>query len=728
MHLRYAVITDNQVLARSMRRFFRVTHGLNGVAIDLPAAPPQRRLEYRKEWDVLTQWLDGMFGAEPAEMRGLICFVSLCDWRPESMRFIDEWKPERARSFTVGKLVLAYPEVDWVFLHQLFGDDRSQNRGDTSREKFAARRYLGSGISIEEAERKICAKQGKPGEDGRVSILRNSGRGLGRIFRRDAKIMVSWRPECAPGPHRAIDDVVQQKRMGLSPLFDGDGLRAVLCNRIRAFTSGGIKHPAAHIRDRDRYALAIEEELAYAYLGAYVAYRTGYRTHIATSCHNMEAYLKKEATQKPDLCLEDVFLNFEDKKPDASFSRLGERTGQYPVLGRVPLRLIFTYGDTSGADQEIFEDNVNTIEMQNLPLDDNDAQVARWWRARLRRRRQSISRHASIHRKPFAGVYDLKAQIETGHRHLAKNPIVTGYPINTANSWPPSLGGACGANSGHSAPGALLAVADVLIARAQLLIGTVRSTEDAVHGAVLSMTALEMLGGLTPTSSLEALSLMHRFEVIAECRFFGIGTAYDVGKRIADIKVGAEWIAQYFDRRGRSARALESEELIISEIVKIYREYNQFDEEIQCLYHNRYVVAMKRLKCARAWPIWMLPAWIWAWARWFFTGYANYITRSTLRFMCVLVGAPLMLAGLTIIFPVLRSWAFVAGGTAQIGASAGDLLASRTMKMYALFYGGAPPSGDLTSAGHIVVSAIMIFSLANVGLFVSHLYSKFLRR
>ena len=53
--------------------------------------------------------------------------------------------------------------------------------------------------------------------------------------------------------------------------------------------------------------------------------------------------------------------------------------------------------------------------------------------------------------------------------------------------WPPDLKDSKMVDCSHSAPGALLTVADVLIGRAQLLIDRVRSTEDAVHGAVLSV-------------------------------------------------------------------------------------------------------------------------------------------------------------------------------------------------------------------------------------------------
>jgi hypothetical protein len=89
----------------------------------------------------------------------------------------------------------------------------------------------------------------------------------------------------------------------------------------------------------------------------------------------------------------------------------------------------------------------------------------------------------------------------------------------------------------HSAPFFLQAVASTLIARAERLTREAAAPATAVYGAALATYAYQLLGGRTLASSLQALRLMHRLEVTAECAFVGTASSLPVQARLNEVQV-----------------------------------------------------------------------------------------------------------------------------------------------------------------------------------------------
>lgn len=293
--------------------------------------------------------------------------------------------------------------------------------------------------------------------------------------------------------------------------------------------------------------------------------------------------LKNGSTREDEpaiaLSLEDCYLNFADKDPELNphLSNEDERIKTFGALGNIPHRVFVTTGHEQG--------QVPARQQTN----DDDLQY-----------RQPITVH-----KPCSGIFDIWARLEACQ------------PADFV--WPPKpVGQEKSDESGHSAHGRLLLVAERLIARAQRILESTHTIPDAVHGAVLALDAKEYLGHRTPTTSLEALALQHQLEVRAECSFYGIEHNMDVKSRFAEIEIELNSIGEWVRPSQRKLSRLNSELRIVSEIVLIFRDLSQFDEEQQSL------VKLRRLHRS----LWFHRNRRWGWIIWLFRAYAELMLRS----------------------------------------------------------------------------------------------------
>jgi hypothetical protein len=217
------------------------------------------------------------------------------------------------------------------------------------------------------------------------------------------------------------------------------------------------------------------------------------------------------------------------------------------------------------------------------------------------RRRQTTKLLRLIH-KPVGGLFDLWQRSGLASVRLGaseKNGVGAGFV------WPPAQRSG-GADTGHSAPGRLLLVAETLIRRAHALRDrALHSVSDAVRGAVMATNALELLGDRTPTTSVEALSLRHQFEVIAECQFSGVEYHIMIEPRMAEIRREIRALSRWFHPRQQWEAATNGEMAILNALVRILREDNQFDEEEACMRRVRHL--HNRLWTRRS--VWRLPLW-----------------------------------------------------------------------------------------------------------------------
>lgn len=306
------------------------------------------------------------------------------------------------------------------------------------------------------------------------------------------------------------------------------------------------------------------------------------------------------------LSLEDRYLNFPDKDTEQN-PRLSSQEERDRVFGRlkdIPVRFSVTTGHEKSSPLPSFLGKIGV----------------RW---------HPLSQAEELPRtlyKPSSGIFDIWGKV--GPQAPAEWYV-----------WPPlPLPEGISEGGGHSAHGRLLLVAERLIARAQRILRNANSVADAVHGAVLALDAKEYLGHRTPTTSLEAIALQHQFEVLAECSFYGIEHNVNVKGRFSDIDRELVPVSDWFHPSKSKPSRLNAELRIVSELLLIFREHSQFDEEQQTLVKLRVLHRGLWLHRRRGWaiPLWPLRFYIELLLRslgWPVAAFAFWITALTLLYV-----------------------------------------------------------------------------------------------
>lgn len=354
-----------------------------------------------------------------------------------------------------------------------------------------------------------------------------------------------------------LPDILDTLDRGYNSLFDPAKLRNLIKQNIKNHSSNSGHRIAPYVPDRKQQAVSIDDEPEYAYFEAYTAYRFGYSGHAVTSFNLFEDLFKKDSKFrfKPDLVFDDLYLSFPDRSPNISLSDLEirEDDDHYPLLKATDYHILLTVGHGRGEQRKTRRYNHRYLFQQKI---------------------KEGTKYKILY-KPFAGIFDLWEK--SGMKRWLKktNGLAEGF------EWPPKgkSRGTLESEGGHSAPGRLLAIAEKLIERSRALLETADTVPKAIHGAMLALEARELLGNRTPTTSLEALSLKHQFEVKAECMFYGVEYNFDVKARIKDIKQEVKSISDWFNRKERKRSALNAEIGILNKLAAIYRNYGQFDEE-----------------------------------------------------------------------------------------------------------------------------------------------------
>lgn len=478
-----------------------------------------------------------------------------------------------------------------------------------------------------------------------------------------------------------LQRILTDRRMRVSFLFDGSGLR----DAIRLAMGTETDRSRVRLPQREKLAIAVDEESSYAWLHAYTAYRFGFRAHAVTTLQGMRHFLGStpamggQAADKsaaPDLVFEDIFLHFSDEHPE-KFSLLRARDVACPWLARAPFRVLVTSGHHHGQDDEAHYDNPHYL----AELRDGGQ-----WNCERQ--------------KPLGGIFNLweESQLQTKLREGGRPGLASGFiwPLVAEETEAADAGG-------HSAPGRILVVADRLVGRTRSLAKDgVSSVTEAVFGAVLATDALELLGGKTPTTSLEALALKHQFEVLAECHFVGMQEHIEVRSRITDIERGVDAIGHWFGRtKGEGQTACWNAELtILNRVIDVLQTSNQFDEEqaVQATARRLHRKLWFQKRCLLK-PFEFAPA------------YVEKLVASFPLFLCTLVGWIVVLG--------FAFWWAGSGSPQQGWADA-----------FSTFLSIQPPANsDLWKPEHgwngsfCLVAFTMVLGFVHLGIFISHLYT-----
>lgn len=520
-----------------------------------------------------------------------------------------------------------------------------------------------------------------------------------------------------------------------SPLFDGSGLRQHVITQVKTKTddeTGALLAPL--VPERREWAAAIDEESSYAFLNAYICYRFGFRAWPVTSDELFTVLfggelldeIRKRAeddgarrllTEEPNasdqkieaakhryakrllhryqrmydqhasLTFEDLYLGFPDKTNDSvHYSNLQERTQKLPHLAEVKLwRSFVTAGHRHRSQQ-----------------DDN--------RAFLEQLRQS-GKGGKILFKPMPGMFTLWEQAGL-FRDLrfrdSDGRCRPGYAKGFI--WPPCrsrCNTSVGPPSRHSAPGRLLQISEFLIMRAERCMSDgVTSVPAAVHGAVLSSLAQELLGDQTPTTARDALELKHRFEVLAECQFGGVEFHINVKPRLAEIDNELRLIGDWFHSGRKTVARLNGLLAIVTRLLTIFLEHEEFDEAEEC---RRKVRDLHRQIWARrplAWPVWPI--------RW----YTEQLAGSLHRMFWAILASLLLIVLINVGYDVWRD--------PTIDWSQSEVWFRNLSESTKHFVGGEPwAAGDNKPWDWIKVSISVVAAMwgfLHLGILISHIY------
>lgn len=454
-------------------------------------------------------------------------------------------------------------------------------------------------------------------------------------------------------------------RNGPSVLCDSTGLR----NSIRlAMNSepGGIRFPC-----RTDFAVAIDEERSYAWLHAYTAYRFGYRAQAVTTYASMQWTLNAPNIP-PTLVFEDYFLQFGDVHPDG-FSHLRMRDKSFGQLASVSSRILVTSGHHQGQSDEARIDN---------PIYLRELRCRGKWNRELN--------------KPLGGIFNLwkDSGLHSKLRDGGRPGLASGF------DWPKNIQES---KTWHGTPGRLLTIADRLIARAERLLSEVRSVPHAIRGALLATDAMELLGGKTPTTYLQALALKHHFEVLAECQFVGTQQHMDVGARMKEIQREMVALSGWFGakKRQRRAAAWNAELSILNKLIEVFRDNNQFDEEQILQIRAREL--HRKLRFVN-YPTFVKPLEVFPW----------YVEKLVASF-------PLFLLAITL-------WVLILGGL--FARATGMTWNQGLADAFIAFVGIGPPSDDALwkpsygwNGPFWLVALALGLGFVHLGIFITHLYS-----
>jgi hypothetical protein len=398
----------------------------------------------------------------------------------------------------------------------------------------------------------------------------------------------------------------------------------------------------------------------------------------------------------PDLLLEDLYLKFPDRPPSISLSEISSRDEQFKLLKNSTKRFLITVGherDTTNASTH----------------HQNRAYLRKWLAERAS---SETSPRAKIVRKPLGGIFDLWKSIGEWNWGFLDS---TGQPsLAEAFDWPPDP--IRDIDRGHSAPGRLLLIADKLTQRSRMILEEARSPPEAFLAATLALNAKELLANRTPTTALEALTLQHRAEVVAESLFQGIEFNLDLENRFADIQREVKAISRWFSGRRRRRVMLNARLSIIEELAREFSELDQFEEERKC-----------RAEARRLY-----------FDFWTYQHPLRIPLRPVLRYIS------LSLKSLPIFLGLVLIWIFVFGvswdllePTVNVGTAVPemryrsflDALTSSTIYFFTL----TPPGSYWDDADRQVIWNLVlilqsIISLSHLGLLVSHIYLVISRR
>lgn len=421
--------------------------------------------------------------------------------------------------------------------------------------------------------------------------------------------------------------LLRRHAAGLRVMFDPLGLRAYLkcCLAVNA------DEPEAKPKDiyflltqsrRDHVAAVADEEPGFVYANAYAAYRAGYRCWLLSSCREFWSVLPERAvvSNNPIQAAGTVSrIETEEIAHDTETAGPSQRADMTEPLARPShINLILTDWELTYAD---LRDGTEVHLLRNVDLESLDDSLSSGLtnvvifsgfddpeqRDLVRRRGFRMDKPGGglfallTHRDRLFGGYnpiyqrfsDSWSNIVVNRRWrraLRSSPVTYFRNLVRERVGRRLLSAIASKGSGHSAPYAHLELANSLLKRARCLLASVRpSTESMVHAALLATEAKEILGGLSKTTSYEAIAVEHEAEVLSETMFFGAAAQIDSKKRLEILECETEAVcyfgAEEADWPARSSRRAQQNCLMLTvDIIRTHlTESDQVEASEQCV-------------------------------------------------------------------------------------------------------------------------------------------------
>lgn len=489
-----------------------------------------------------------------------------------------------------------------------------------------------------------------------------------------------------------IDRLIQP--FGTS-LFDAFGLR----NNLRELlNTENEKYNELHfnVPVRSQRALILDDEFDFCYYQALMAYCKGLRVHAIETWKEAKYILNfkddvDDVISPLVLSIEDLYLNYPDQY-DRNMSSLKERTGKLKNLNMTSpnLRRFVTVGHEIKSEDS---------------YSDNDPYLKERAETELNSLKIAFKTKELLVYKPVKGIYTHWIDLGLHKVFSPKNKLKLFR--NLKFFWSAILSKKSDSNSEnqintekreHSAPGRVLKIAQSLLKGIKEF-DHPENLKTAVYNAIRATDALELLAGKTPTTSIEALSLKHYYEVMAECQFVGVEYKLSLRKRLDDIKNQINYLAHWINKDRRKSFKLNAEAGIISKIMGLLEKDGRFEEMEVC----RAKISAIRLKIEQKNDVKSYKLGFLLFPIWFISWYINFALKSLLH-----------ITSLTLFILILFTSGFWLLGYGFI-CSVNHTLSS----VFAL---SIPPNSQFL--GFLGVG----FGILHFGLLTAYIYSRFMRR
>jgi hypothetical protein len=326
---------------------------------------------------------------------------------------------------------------------------------------------------------------------------------------------------------------------GFRTLYDPTGLRTFLKAGLASLDSAmdASYSQLFHLRARQP-ACVIEDEPVFACFNAYAAYRAGFRTFVVTSFSELNRLLPKDgaSTSKAPERFNTVITDWDVRFPDYVTGSLDVGVNLQARLSQSDAR-VFVVTSLKHADIESF---LKSLE-KAPPLSTKDDRIG-----------------ARCLAKPYAGIFEL---INLLHSDLGtESPAVPRPKLER-----------------HTAPHGAALIANDLLSRAKRLCSAEeRDQQILLQQAVLAGEAKEILGGLSPTTFLDALALQNGAEIRAEASFPGTESDIDPSHRLSTFEGETRCAVSAAARENERQRARLN--YLVQELNGFRRIYNSYEE------------------------------------------------------------------------------------------------------------------------------------------------------